>query len=496
MMQKKDRNITVESIKKVKFQMIIWFSSSATLLVIILSCLIMRQTNNILKNKVAALLDELNIQSSVILDTYISQVESTADYIQKTTEPLYKQLNNKFSSEIENQKSIKELNNFLSNFCDIRKYTELAILFENGTYAGTLNRAATLPEYLLELYTEMKEELIKKDSDEAWISGDINNFYSILFTKQLYPDVIFICSLKTSKINEFINSANLINLTSKVMNEKQQIIFSTNPDEIGRYLSNSIMKNLDEKAKKNRTFNNKIFAKNTCSNGWVMITSAEVSEIMKERKNLITYIIVLTSLAISFILIFCIVFSLKLTIPIEHLFTSLHNQATKDRITKLLNAETFYKCAEEMINEKKDENMAIFFMDIDHYNTIIDIKGRSESDKIIFDVSDSLRRTFPKESIIGRISTDRFMACTKISPKVEDNNSVACLCEKLQQELFTKFQGDFDITMSIGISLYPSHGKTFRILCDMSERAMNSVKRTTRNNWHIFDPSKDFRNWT
>ena len=41
--------------------------------------------------------------------------------------------------------------------------------------------------------------------------------------------------------------------------------------------------------------------------------------------------------------------------------------------------------------------------------------------------------------------------------------------------------------------MYPDHGKSFGLLIDMSQRAINTVKKTTRNNWCIFDSAADIQ---
>lgn len=493
-MKKNDLSINIQSIKKTKFQMITWFSTVFTMMVIFLSTLIIRQTNTILKEKVAALENELNAQAAINLYTNIQSIEATGDYIKNITLPINKAINENEYTDHEKKLILDELDTFLCDFSEIKDYSDLAIIYSDGSYSGILNSPTAKIRDPQKLYEELENFLILNHYKKNWITGDFSDFKSIYFIKSIYNNAIFVCSIDAVRVNQFINRPDSMNIKTRIVNDSNQIIYSTDLKEIGDSVSEQYLKYF-ENTDLFHIYKKTLFSMTPCENGWKLITSTEMKELMKERKDLITYVIILSVLAIGFILIFCIVFSLKLSIPIEHLIVSLHNQATKDPITKLCNAKTFEEKTTELINTMGGENLAFFYMDIDHFNSIIDIQGRSESENILFDVSDSIRRIFPNNAILGHFGTDRFLVCTIVSPDPDNENSVSSFCEKLQQELFTRFQGDFDITMSIGVSLYPSHGKSFKILYDMAERAMTSVKRTSRNDWHIFDPSKDLKTW-
>lgn len=489
-MNKNGETIDLSSVKKVKFSMIVWFSVIFTLSITVISALIIRQTNKVLKNKVSDLGYELNSQTCANLNSYIAQVEGAAEYLKEATKNLDIEIQAKGYSNVEREGEIKELTDFFANFSIIKKYSDLAVIFENGYYAGILKPRTSQVIDTKKLYDNVEKQLQETRNGKLWITGHLQDYSRIIFAKRISSDAIFVCSLDTAKFNDYISRKTSKNLVTYIVDKNNTIIYSTDSLKIGTKvpLPTSLSSvNFDR---------DNMYTVNTCSNGWYLITSSNLHELLKERKNLITFVIVLACLATGFIIIFSIVFSLRLTQPIERLVASLHNQATKDRITKLLNAETFEKEADTYISESGYENMAVFYMDIDRFGSLVDILGHTECDNIIFEVADSLRRTFPKHAVIGRLGHDRFAVCTPISQNPDEKDSVLSFSEKLQQELFTKFQSEIDITMSIGVSLYPAHGKNFNLLFDMSERAMNTVKKTTRNDWHIFDPSKDINSWS
>ncbi|MCQ2585155.1 MAG: diguanylate cyclase [Treponema sp.] len=488
---KQENLIDISSVKNTKFQMIIWFSTTATLLIIILSTLIIRQTNNILKIKVAELEKELNIQACSNMNNHITQVENASEYLRIMTEDLNSIISKGNLSTEEKATKLFEVTSFLRNFSFIRNYSDMVVIYSDGYYAGKLAQNSYNPELL---YSYINAKLENRNYSKTWRSGDFNDFSKIYFAKKIHTDAIFICSMETSKLEDFICSPSTLNMKTLLVNPENQIIYSSDPKDIGEEIPSGLLSVF--KNKKNlHIFRKYLVTMSMCSNGWKLITTASLTEVLKERRMLITYVIILSVFAVTVILIFSIVFSLKLTIPIERLIDSLHNQATKDKLTKLANEITFAENASKIIECVQEKTLGIFFIDVDHFTSIIDIQGRNQSDKIIFDIADSIRRAFPKEAVIGRLGSDRFGVCTEISKSADSNKSAQTYCELLQQELFTKFQGDFDVTLSIGIALYPDHGKSFNLLLDMSERAMNTVKKTTRNNWRIFDPATDIHSY-
>jgi len=486
-----EKIVNPESVKKIKFSMMIWISVFCSILVSVLSFLIINQTNTILKTKVSDLEKELNTLACVTLNNHIKQVDSASEYLKVTTSDLNDSISGQDISFEEKEKKLHEVNLFLHNFSIIRNFEDMAIIYSDGYYAGSLSKNSYSPELL---YSHMDSLLDGKLYSTIWSSGDFNNFDKLYFAKKVHNNAIFICSLNAEKLADYIPQPDAMNMTTYVLNEKNQIIYSSEKNYLGESIPENIINGFKEKHRIH-IYNKSLVTMGNTSNNWMILTSAPIKEVLKERQSLITYVIIIGALALVFILVFSIIFSLKLTLPIEKLILHLNNQATKDRSTKFYKVDYFEERVTNKLAESGDSKMAIFYMDIDHFSTIVDVVGRGEIEKIIVDIADSIRRTFPKEAVFGRLSTDRFAVFTEISLTPDSPTSPTVYCENLQQDLFARFQEDFDVTLSIGISIYPDHGKTFPILYHMAERAMNTVKKTGRNNLLIFDPARDLNSW-
>lgn len=482
----------IASIKNVKFKMIIWFTSFFTLVIVLLSSLIIRHTNNVLKVKVAQLEHALNSQSCTNLNTLLVQVETAADYMKQLTEEHNKAMKEETYSPEEKINAMKQWTDFFANFSAIRTYNDLAIVYQNGDYVGILSPKDTENFDASNLYKILENKLVENKYGRTWISGSNNSFDKIYYTKKIYTNAIFMCSLNSAKIEEFVSRSDSMSMETLLVDRKNQIIYSSDPQKLGKEIPAQAIENI-KSTNENRFYQGKLYTISTCLNGWNLINSTEVKDLLKERKFTITYVIILSVIAVSIILFFCIIFSLQLTIPIENLIQTLQTQATRDKTTRFLNETTFTEICSQEIENNPEKKLALFYIDIDHFNYLIEYLGREECDKILLEFADALRHVFPKSTVFGRLGTDRFMILAEVEENKNVNDVISDYCSSFQQELFIRFQSDFDVTASIGISIFPDQEKRYSLLLNFAEKAMNIVKKEGRNNWHLFDPENDLK---
>ncbi len=489
----KKKPFDIVAVKNIKFKMIFWFTSFFTLIVILLSVLIIRQTNIVLTGKVSQLEYELNGQSCTNLNTLLVQVETGADYMKQLTEKHNKAIKENTYTPEEKEAALKQWTDFFANFSAIRAYNDLAIIYQDGTYVGSLNPKTPDTFNVSKLYNILENELIQNKYSRTWISGNNDSFDKIYYTKKIYTNAIFMCSLDSAKIEEFVSRPGSMSMETLLINRQNQVIYSSNPEKLGKTIPANAVKLMEEN-RREHFYQGKLYTLSTCLDGWKLINSTEIKELLKERKFTITYVIILSLFAVSAILIFCIIFSLQLTIPIENLIQTLHIQATRDKTTRFLNETTFTETCIEKLEKNPQKKEALFFIDIDHFNYLMEFLGREESDKILLETADALRHVFPKSTVFGRLGTDRFLILVEVENNENISEMISDYCSSFQQELFVRFQSDFDVTASIGISIFPDQEKRYSLLLDFAEKSMNSVKEEGRNGWHIFNPENDLKN--
>lgn len=170
----------------------------------------------------------------------------------------------------------------------------------------------------------------------------------------------------------------------------------------------------------------------------------------------------------------------------------LKKLAHYDEITQLPNRVL---CREEIERRIvyalfKNKKFAILYIGLDNFKNINDTQGHLVGDEFIHDLAQKLLTIIPKDMFLARLGGDEFIVITdywdseealKIKATSFAKILVSSTAIKQCYENIT-----IDITTSIGIALYPSHGDSFTSLLSSADKAMYQVKNTGKNNYAMY----------
>lgn len=167
----------------------------------------------------------------------------------------------------------------------------------------------------------------------------------------------------------------------------------------------------------------------------------------------------------------------KMTYLAEHDFlTDLPNRLLlNDRLMQALNSAS-----------RRNDKLALLFLDIDHFKKINDTLGHAIGDKLLIAFSKKLQACLRTTDTISRQGGDEFVV---LLPEISGTFGVAEIAEKLIAATKTSFDIDFHelhISVSIGIAVYPDDGATADILTKNADAAMYHAKSAGRNNFQFF----------
>lgn len=94
----------------------------------------------------------------------------------------------------------------------------------------------------------------------------------------------------------------------------------------------------------------------------------------------------------------------------------LNNISMYDELTQIYNRRGLLENAIEFIN-KQNSKVQVLFCDLDHLKEINDNFGHKEGDFAIRHIAEELKKNLPKDSIIGRIGGDEFVAIYSLKGK-------------------------------------------------------------------------------
>lgn len=162
--------------------------------------------------------------------------------------------------------------------------------------------------------------------------------------------------------------------------------------------------------------------------------------------------------------------------------------ANHDALTNLPNRMLLQDRAERALQmaKSKREKAAMMVLDIDHFKTINDSVGHSIGDSLIQQLATRLKRIARMNDTVSRQGGDEFII---LLPDVITVDELAFYAEKIMvamEEPFWIEQNRYDLSMSIGISIYPDDCKDVESLYRHADSAMYKAKQEGRNRWHFF----------
>jgi diguanylate cyclase (GGDEF)-like protein/PAS domain S-box-containing protein len=133
--------------------------------------------------------------------------------------------------------------------------------------------------------------------------------------------------------------------------------------------------------------------------------------------------------------------------------------------------------------------LALIIMDLDHFKEINDTLGHHSGDLILQQVAIRVRRVLRESDTVARLGGDEF-AVLLPAADIKDATRIA---KKLLDALDHPFEMEtqsFHIGASLGIALFPEHGRDGAALMRRADVAMYEAKRK-KTGFEVYDPAKD-----
>ncbi len=171
----------------------------------------------------------------------------------------------------------------------------------------------------------------------------------------------------------------------------------------------------------------------------------------------------------------------------EVLTKKIRELAYFDQLTGLPNRKYFYNKLNKLINSDQggQENIVIFFLDLDSFKRINDTLGHDKGDILLQKVAERLRHRLRKNDVVARVGGDEFLI---LMQNLQDGNTIL----KVAKDILEIFRKSFKfanqetyITTSIGIAVYPEDGKDAKQLIKSADLAMYQAKEKGKNRFEF-----------
>ena len=167
--------------------------------------------------------------------------------------------------------------------------------------------------------------------------------------------------------------------------------------------------------------------------------------------------------------------------------------AYNDTLTGLPNRKLMFDRLGQAIvaAKRRPQKLAVLFLDLDSFKEINDTFGHKVGDKLLIEIAKGLKEVVKRgNDTVARIGGDEFVI---LLTDVSDKNNVEIVIEKIFEKFskpvsLEQFPQELKVNISIGVSIFPDHGRDSDTLISNADAAMYVVKKKEgKNNFHFFE---------
>ena len=138
--------------------------------------------------------------------------------------------------------------------------------------------------------------------------------------------------------------------------------------------------------------------------------------------------------------------------------------------------------------QRNNTFVGLLYIDFDRFKQINDTLGHDVGDKLLQEVGKRLTACLRQQDTVARLGGDEFIL---LLPEISNHDDAAILAQKLLETIRHPIFIDehtLNITLSIGIGLYPTDGKDAKSLIKCADEALYLAKNSGRDCFQYYKP--------
>ena len=154
----------------------------------------------------------------------------------------------------------------------------------------------------------------------------------------------------------------------------------------------------------------------------------------------------------------------------------LHLEGTTDPLTGVVNRRGLYTAVEKLMESA--QSVAVVMVDVDHFKSVNDKFGHTVGDEVLKTITALIMAQARKEDIVARMGGEEFVI---LLPET-DLEPAGHFAERLRSAVEqTHFDTAGNVTISLGVARYPTHGANVNDTLDLADAALYRAKAAGRN---------------
>lgn len=449
------------------------------------------KTDTILKTQISSMTSALNVQMKMNLNSFVKNMETTATLVFASENAYKYDASDENNDEYEALAIEDTISDALYNLCIMENYVDFGIVYSNNHIVGKISNG-TKDLFGDKLYNDLTTFINRQRTCDGWSIGYNNDYTRIYYVKRINDNAILVTSFYTTELeNVFEHPGGMGDITIRLIEENGVIIYSSVDNETGKQLPDSIKERVSDTSA-TRIDDEYLVTSANCGDDWKVICSVPTSIILKEKNEYQIYIVIVCALSTLIAIIIAVVFSMKISNPVNNFVDVLDKKAHIDMLTGVLNKKSFEEYTEHAVNNSESSDIyALILLDVDNFKGVNDTLGHAYGDKVLANIGVILRTVFREGDFLGRLGGDEFGIFLKMSADNIENATGFTIkkCEQICSAFHNNYTGDdnsYKISTSVGAALFPKNGKTFSELYKCADTALYHSKQQGKDTYTIY----------
>jgi diguanylate cyclase (GGDEF)-like protein/PAS domain S-box-containing protein len=171
----------------------------------------------------------------------------------------------------------------------------------------------------------------------------------------------------------------------------------------------------------------------------------------------------------------------------------IRHLALHDALTGLPNRTLLNERMDQAIlrSRRDDTKFALLYFDLDKFKPVNDMHGHDVGDWLLIQVAERVMAILRESDTVSRLGGDEFVV---LLAKIELQEDAMKVAGKILSELSRPFdfaQQKLQISSSIGVAIYPEHGKEEKTLTRHADAAMYHAKKQGRGRVVLYQPGME-----
>ncbi len=140
------------------------------------------------------------------------------------------------------------------------------------------------------------------------------------------------------------------------------------------------------------------------------------------------------------------------------------------------------------VSQRKHSRSGVISMDLDHFKEINDRLGHHVGDQLLQQVAGRVQDAIRDVDTVSRVGGDEFII---VLPELRQLGDAAAIAGKMLDLIAGEYivaGQKLLVTSSLGISVYPDHGRDSSLLLRLADKAMYEAKQAGRNTYRLSSP--------